>query len=404
MGIAPITTYAHHPKGQAAPAYQPAKYGSPTFKALEGSSDANQVSVNDMLVDPITRKQYKIDSPYNDDLLRLTPMQKVKLDVKNTFVTLPNTIYQGLRGDGHFTFSDYLSVTSIPYYLGGAFLAASAGFGRDKMNLSKQGIGVFLYYLGVAAANKGINAFYKAKSGVDLDLRYKKANGDIEKVFASTDFPRFDLLEDQDYQVMKRKMGVPDNVADPKREVNDQARTIISASRADKLILGNFLAALGAGYLARSDAWGRVPDGLKSLASIWSLRNKDAGGIVQRLGRTGKTLSGTFGPALQEKLLGYAGERSPLWRKSIVGGAALFTGLIFLHSWQAATRNRNRVYESPFISNLSPALSPEQSAYTAAVQRNLPGGAVNKLPRKGVFDVVQRIESGGAMPVPERMF
>ena len=407
MGIAPITTYPNQQKGQLVPnrkaVQSPAHHGSPAFRATEGETDPNQVPVSDLLVDPITRKRFKIDSPYNDELMRLTPMQKLKLDFNNTFVTMPKTIYQGLRGNSHFTFSDYLSVTSIPYYLGGAFLAASAGFGRDKMNMSRQGVGVLLYYLGVAAANKGINAFYKAKAGIDLDLRYKKANGDIEKVFASTDFPRFDLLEDPDYQEMMRKMHIPNNVSDPKREANDQARTIISASRADKLILGNLLAAIGAGYLARSDAWGRVPDGLKSIAHIWSLQNKDAGGLFQRMTRTGQAISGTVGPALRETILGYHGEPNPMWRKGILGSMALLTGLIFLHSWQAATRNRKRVYESPFTSNLSPALSPEQSAYTAAVQQHLPGGAINKLPRKGVFDVVQRIESGYGMSLPEPM-
>lgn len=360
------------------------------------------VPVTEMLLDPIRRQEYKIPTPYDDKLLRLTAKEKLALDVKNAFVGLPNTIYQGLRGDGHFTFSDYLSVTSIPYYVGGAVLAASAAAGRDKLNMSRQGVGVLLYYLGVALANKSINAFYKYKTGVDLDLRYQKANGDIEKVYASTDFPRFDLLEKPDRQVMIRKMHIPDNVADPKREVNDEARTIISASRADKLILGNLLAAFAAGYIARSDAWARLPDGLKSIRQIWSLKNKDGGGILARTARTGSAISGTVGPALKEVLHGYPGE-NPLWRRGLLGSIGVVTGLIFLHSWQAATRNRSRVYESPFISNLSPALSPEQSLYTAAVQRNLPGGMVNKLPRKGVFDVVQHIESGGPMSMSEGM-
>ncbi len=356
--------------------------------------DDKPVPVTDLLIDPITRKKYRIDSPFDDELLRLSPLEKAKLGLKNTFVTIPATIYQGLRGDGHFTFSDHLNITSIPYYLGGAFLAVGARFGRDNLNFARQGVGVLMYYLGVMAANKGINAFYKYKSGVDLDLRFKKNNGDIEKVYASADFPRFDLLEEQDYKLMRRKMRIPDNIADSKREVNDEARTIISASRADKLILGNLLAALGAGYLARSDGWARLPDGLKSMVDIWRPRNQEGGCLTQRLTRTGQAIRGTFGPPLREMLLGYPGEKNPLWRKGLLGGSAAFTGLILLHSWIATNRNQGRQYESPFTSNLSPALSPEQSAYTAAIQTRLPGGAVSKLPRKGVFEVVQQIETG----------
>src|SRR5262249_6127960 len=65
------------------------------------------VPVTDLLMDPITRKRYKIAASFDDELLRLSPWGKAKLGLQNIFVTIPGTIYQGLRGDGHFTFSDH---------------------------------------------------------------------------------------------------------------------------------------------------------------------------------------------------------------------------------------------------------------------------------------------------------
>jgi hypothetical protein len=359
--------------------------------------------VTELLVDPITRKRYKIASPYDDELLRLNGLDKLKLSLENTFVKIPYTIYKGLRGDRHFTFYDHLNVSSVPYYLGGAFLAMSARMGRDNLNFSRQGVGVLLYYLGVMAANKGVNAFYKANSGVDLELKYRKYNGDIEDVFASADFFRSDLLDEQkDYKPIRHKNHIPDNIADSKREVQDYIRSIIIAARFDKLILANALAALGAGYLARSDAWARLPGGLKSLRNLWCFNNKEGGNFSERLVRTGQAIRGAVGPALKETILGYAGEKNPMWRKGLFGGILGLTGLLLAHGWYVMGANRNRQYESPFLTNLSPALSPELSYRTAAVQSFLPGGLVSTLPRKGVFEVVQQIEhanrNGGGQP------
>lgn len=359
---------------------------------LPGGPDEKLAPVHELLVDPITRKKYQMEFPYDDKILRLNAFGKFRQNLKNIFVTMPTTLYQGLRGDTRFTFSDFLNIANIPYYLGGAVLALGFAAGGDRLNMARQGVGVGLYYLGTTAVNKAINTFYKQKTGVDLDLRFKRSNGDIEKVYASADFPRLDVLEDSDYRVMTRKMRIPDNIADPKREVNDQARVIVSASRADKLILGNLLAATGAGYLARSDAWGRLLGVPKNLAQIWSPKDTAGGGFPDRMRRTANAFGSSVTPALKEMIMGHPGERSPWMRKGLIGGMVGLSGLTLAHSWMAATKNRSRAYESPFMSNLSPALSPELSPATAALQKRLPGGSISILPRQGVFDVMEQIE------------
>lgn len=411
MVISPFTTYASPQPGPRVPVHNAqllnaqqsmpfpntasnpsSSLGFTTNLAAKSSQD-KAVPFDELLADPITRKTYHLESAFDDELMRLNSLEKLQLGLKNTFVTLPKTVYHGLRGDSQFTLSDFLKVAAIPYYLGGIVLAGSFYVGRAKVPFARQSVGVLLYFLGMMAANKGINEFYKLKSGIDLDLRYRKPNGNIEKLFASVDFPRLDLLEETDYDLMARKMGVPNNIADRKREVNDQTRQIISAARTDKLILGNLLAAAGAGYIAQSDVWARLLGSEKNLKTIWGPDTTNSGGFLDKLKYTTGVIRADIGTGIKEKISPSVGAGNQWMRKSLLATTAVSSGLLLWHSWQATSGRQHKNYESPFISNLSPALSPEQSSYTAYVQQRLPGGAVNRLPRKGVFDVVQKIES-----------
>lgn len=415
MGITPnLTTQFIANRASFRPTAPPVAFGeepsSTVNPTLAYHNDATPAPVTELLADPITRKKYDIETPFDDKLLRLNTWGKTKLAAHESFVKLPKSIYHGLRGDPNFTFSNFLNVTSVPYYLGGAFLALSFAAGRAKVDFARQAVGVGLYYLGAVASNKSIDAFYKAKTGIDLNLKFRKANGDVERVFASTDFPRTDLLEKSDYRRMMKGLGVPDDVSDPKREVQDHVREIISAARADKLILGNILAAVGAGYIARSDGWSslfKVKDGgWENLRNIWNFQNKSEGNVLTRLAHTGTHVTSKIAEPLQEAFLGKtntsglsdkavqeAVRNSRYMRYGVLGTAGTLIAMIFGHSWIASRRSQ-KPFESPFITNLSPALAPEQSPVTAAIQERLPGGQVDKLPRKGVFEVAQRMESG----------
>jgi hypothetical protein len=411
MVITPnLTTQRMVPGAKYSPLTPPVAFGQESLAAMNPSlayhNDARPTPVTELLADPITRKKYDLDTPFDDKLLRLNGWGKAKLAAHETFIKLPKTIYHGLRGDANFTFSNFLNVTAIPYYAGGAFLAFSFAAGGANRDAARQAVGVALYYLGALGANKSIDSFYKAKTGVDLNLKFRKANGDIERVFASTDFPRFDLLEGKDYRRMMKQLGVPDDVADPKREVQDQVRTIISAARADKLILGNVLAAVGAGYIARSDAWTSLfkvkEGGWSNLKNIWNFQNKTEGNVLTRLVHTGTHITSKIADPLSEAFMGKINsasqepkvlQKAQHLRYGVLGTAGTLVALIFGHSWIASSRSQ-KPFESPFITNLSPALAPEQSPLTAAIQQQLPGGNVDKLPRKGVFEVAQRMETG----------
>jgi len=71
------------------------------------------------------------------------------------------------------------------------------------------------------------------------------------------------------------------------------------------------------------------------------------------------------------------------------------TGMIAYHTWQTIMYSHRHQYESPFITNLSPALSG-RSPLTLAIQRQLPGGAdvyKGRLPREEVIAISKRIEA-----------
>jgi hypothetical protein len=273
-------------------------------------------------------------------LLPLNRFERVKLGLKNTFVTIPSNIYDGLRGDKTASFTDFLNIAKVPYYLGGPILALSFLAGKDKLSFARQGAGVGLYYAGVMVANAAINTLYRWRSGMDLNLRYRRSNGDIEKVFASAEFPRFDLLTDKEYGRMFRKMGVPQEVADPKKETNDQAKRIISTSRADKLILGNLIAALGAGYLARSDKFAHLLGGYGAEKTALT-----EGSLLKRPVNVARVFGGRLAEAFKDAAVDTRG-------KGLLGGMALATMALLAHCWFAT---RNNIYEPSF------APSPEEA-------------------------------------------
>jgi hypothetical protein len=299
------------------------------------------------LIDPITAKERNVHHVPVDKILDYSTLDHIAHNLKTIFYTLPKTVFKGLRGDPDFTFSDFMLVSQIPYYAGGAFLAYSFLAGRDKPSFARQGVGVGLYYLGNLAANGLINKIYKYRYGVDLTQKYKRADGRIEKVFASADFARFDLLTKKQYAEMQRKMKIPSHVADSDQACREQLYGVISSSRAIKLLLGNALAAVGAGYIARSIHWSKLL-GSKLLGSepilsrIW--RDPLGGSFFNRLATSWTAFKSNIMPALEERILGIGPSApSATLRKSVLGGLLLVGAFCLYNSWNVIKPKR---YES----------------------------------------------------------
>ncbi len=292
------------------------------------------------LIDPITAKEWNLHHVPVDKVLHYNFLDRVAYNLKTLFVTLPKTVAKGLRGDSDFSFSDFMLISKIPYYLGGMFLVGSFAAGGNGPAAVRQGVGVGLYYLGVMAANKAINAVYKMRYGVDLDLMYRRADGRVEKVFASVDFPRFDLLTPEQTRTMQDKMGIPTTVADRDQASREQLFRIISSSRSMKLLLGNLLAAVGAGYLARSDSWARLLGHHGTLSKVWNNSNAS---WLDRLSDAMITAKSYVRPAVSEKLLGHSQEAAPFLRKFTLASVA---GVVGLCLWQSLNVLKPKRYES----------------------------------------------------------
>lgn len=303
------------------------------------TSAANLANGN--LIDPITAKERNIHHVPVDKVLEYNTLDNVAYSLKTLFVTLPKTVMKGLRGDSDFSFSDFMMLSQIPYYLGGLCLTGSFLAGKDKFNAVKQGVGVGLYYLGVMSANKLINVIYQKRYGVDLDLKYRRADGRVEKVFASVDFPRFDLLTPKQYREMQDRMGIPTTVADRDQACREQLFRVIGSSRTMKLLLGNVLAAVGAGFIARSDAWGRLLGNQGTFRKIWT--DPLAGGLINRLANSFEALKSLVRPAVLEKTIGAAHETAPWLRRLTWGSVAAIVGLCLLESMNVIKAQR---YES----------------------------------------------------------
>ena len=309
-------------------------------------------------LDPVTRKALHLLPDAHEQILRLNTAQKLAINLQNAFINTPKQVLHGLQGDQDSTGAHLLNIATIPYYLGGAFLAGSFAAGGNRRAFIQQSVGVALYYMGISAANNSINGLCKATSGVDLDLRYKRPDGEIQKVYDSLDFSRSDLLEATDYDKMTRKMGIPGDIADPRQEVRQRSRLIASDAKTDKLVLGNLLAAIGAGWIARHVPWSRLmPQDIgREIVGVW---RHDATKLPEKFKQIGHILKETTGTIWTEAITGAPGEKEPNLRRGVLGGMTILSGLLGWDIIHTAHSSDNRDYQAPQIDRLAPELQTD---------------------------------------------
>ncbi len=249
-----------------------------------------------------------------DVILNYNMLDKLIHGVKTFFVTTPKTILRGLSGAPDYTFSEAMQVAKVPYYLGGVFLTLSPLIGGNKPEAIRLGASVLMYLAGMSGTKALINAAYKMRYGVDLGLLYRSKSGQVENVYASSNFPRFDLLTPHHYNDMANKLGIPEGVYERDGAVRENLRYIINSSRTLKLVVANIISAIGAGYIARSDAWLNVPSAFTKLPGIWKDSRMGIGHKVQA------SLAN-----ISEPLIGVVRDRFNLaggswWQKAVILG------------------------------------------------------------------------------------
>lgn len=191
---------------------------------------------------------------------------------------------KGMTGSKNSNFYEFLSLGLIPNLVGSASLilisnALNNKFGgRDSlfanMNGRKMAAGVVLYAAGKWLGNKIINKGVKATTGVDMEMSYKKIvhelpdyKGDpdttsveFHRVFESTDFPRWDLINKQGehnnnryeyYDKMAKKMGYTQELNASDQVVQPKIKEVLVKSTAAKSISSFVWAALGVAIAAQ---------------------------------------------------------------------------------------------------------------------------------------------------------
>lgn len=223
-----------------------------------------------------------------DEILDLSFMQKIGTKIKNLVFLFPKTVLRGLKGADDFTFADTMMMAQFPYYVGGVVLTLSHLIPGNRKEGFRQAVAVGLYMGGILATHLIINGLYRLKYGVDLSMKYRTKGGQIEDVYASVDFPRFDLLTPEHYHKIANKLGIPEHISDRDGAVREQLRYIITTSRTMKLIIGNLVSAIGAGWLARTVKWDMVLKELQKLPQVWQ---QEKGGLAATARIVGRSIA-----------------------------------------------------------------------------------------------------------------
>jgi hypothetical protein len=230
-----------------------------------------------------------------DQPVKASALERAKITADSLTYRLPKVVAKGLKGDSSVGFSDQmLLANTVPYFLGGATLAGVAGLASgSKLPVLNAAVGVGLYMLAQTGVSRLIREAWHVRTGLDLNQLYKTAKSDdkhptYERLYASVAWPRTDLLpatgKGQTVEGLANRFGIPEDANDRKGQVAKRIHQLIGQDRATEMIGATTMAAVGAGYIARSQAWGvfgEVPD---------ILMGPGRGHLFQRLAGAGEAI------------------------------------------------------------------------------------------------------------------
>lgn len=220
----------------------------------------------------------------HDHLIKANTINKTKASLHKVSQALTVYPVKGLKGDQNFNFYEFLAMGVIPFTVGsaamiGVFNGASKHFSPASREAAgkigkKLGVGVVLYCLAKALANKVVNTAVKAHTGVDLDQPYVKVINELpegpdkegkvrieyHKAFESADFWRTDLFHAEGtkhgnrnewYDNIARKNGFGDLQASD-QEMKPRIRSLIVKTKTAQYLLSYLFAATAVGLAAQS--------------------------------------------------------------------------------------------------------------------------------------------------------
>ena len=223
-------------------------------------------------------------SSTSDKIIKKTPITGARIVadklVNSLFIYAP----KGMAGSRNSNFYEFLSMGLIPNITGSAMLIAIFNLANKHYNTQdrffasmsgrKMAYGVIFYAISKWLGSKLINKGVQLKTGVDLEMPYKKVVTELpdypgdkdltrieyHRVFESSDFPRFDLINKMGEQKGNRnlwwdkiakRMGFKEPLNSPEQTVQEKVREVNVKASSAKSISSFFWAVLGVALAAQ---------------------------------------------------------------------------------------------------------------------------------------------------------
>lgn len=232
-------------------------------------------------------KKSKLPEHDEDRILPNDMFSKMSYNLKKTKEIATTHFPRGLYGAQDYTFFEYLQTAKFPYYIGGPILAGLfyAGVKHDNMlagsaakKVAKHmAIGVGMYYAASMLAKGIINTVVQKTRGMDLNHPYQrmvpqsteytglfKKGIEIQKVFASNEFTRWDVLYNKHkknsaeinerYIDMAKKFNLKADTDDPDGTLRHLIKKTIIMAKAWQYALTALYVPIGIG-IANQPAW-----------------------------------------------------------------------------------------------------------------------------------------------------
>ncbi len=250
------------------------------------------MQIENSKLNSIPKNSYLIvnkDFDNEDHIIKKRPTTGARIVLDKFTNDIFSYVPKGMKGSKNSNFYEFLSLGLIPNLTGSLMLILISNALNNKyggqntffagMNGKKMAAGVMLYAAGKWLGNKIINKGIEAKTGIDIEMPYKKIvhelpeyKGDknttsveFHRVFESTDFPRWDLINKQGehnnnryeyYDKLAEKMGYEGKLNAPDQVVQPKIKEVLVKSSAAKAISSYIWAALGVA-IASQDSFGK---------------------------------------------------------------------------------------------------------------------------------------------------
>ncbi|MEZ4575862.1 MAG: hypothetical protein R2857_13250 [Vampirovibrionales bacterium] len=248
-------------------------------------------------------------------------VDKTLLSLKTTFVTLPQTIVaKGCGATRRFLFPMLCCWARCrTCWVGPCWSVATWPVATGARPFDR-GL-LFMYLMGALVTNKLVDGIYRHRWGLDLARKYRSKFGKIEPMYASVDFARFDLLSEADYQRLAKKWVSPSACIIAKGRCRSRLSMPLHGAVRLRFYWALLLSAIGAGYMARTDAWLSVPDKLAALRPVWRDGSTQ---FFAKVAQSARIMTHALKTLFIERL---NISQAPGWKKAVVlGGTAVYVG------------------------------------------------------------------------------